>query len=610
MKRDSGSFSRYGIFRDTYRYLPSRIRKKFVLLISAQIANAFMDLLGVALVGILTALSIQSTEIGARGNRVNLFLEIVNLENFSLNIQLIILGMLAGLVFTIKTLLSIFFMRETLKLLSDQSAIRTSTLLEKILSKNLSFVESKSAQETLYILTDGVRSLYISTTSTYISVLVDFVSLVFIVIALFFVDINMALMTITLFLVVVFLLHISLKNKATNLGNRIRKLSIEHNEKILEVLNSYRELSVQSRLPYYVDKIKQNQKESGKVLVESNFIPYIGKYIIEATAILGILFLLILQFQSQTATYAVANLAIFAAASSRVMPSALRIQQGLLTLKQNSGLASTTIKLINEIGFVESRFKKSYLPDMKYIDFIPSVKLENVCFEYPGNSKLSISELNLDIRSGSSVAFIGPSGSGKTTILDLVSGVLEPDKGSIRISGLNPSEASSRWPGAISYLPQNVQIINGTLRENISLGYPIDFFSSKAIIDSLADSNIILSNNGDFNFEKVLHEDGKSISGGEKQRLGLARALLTKPKLLILDEPTSSLDGENEKIISEFLSTIKGKTTVIVVAHRLATVKNVDVIHYIENGSIRASGSFEEIRILVPEINKYIENMD
>ena len=119
-----------------------------------------------------------------------------------------------------------------------------------------------------------------------------------------------------------------------------------------------------------------------------------------------------------------------------------------------------------------------------------------------------------------------------------------------------------------------------------------------------------MSNNGDFNFEKVLHEDGKSISGGEKQRLGLARALLTKPKLLILDEPTSSLDGENEKIISEFLSTIKGKTTVIVVAHRLATVKNVDVIHYIENGSIRASGSFEEIRILVPEINKYIENMD
>jgi hypothetical protein len=140
MNLASESSSRYSIFRDTYRYLPSRIRKKFVLLVSAQIANAFMDLLGVALVGILTALSIQSTEIGARGNRVNLFLEIMNLENFSLNIQLIILGMLAGLVFTIKTLLSIFFMRETLKLLSDQSAIRTSTLLEKILSKNLAFV--------------------------------------------------------------------------------------------------------------------------------------------------------------------------------------------------------------------------------------------------------------------------------------------------------------------------------------------------------------------------------------------------------------------------------------------------------------------------------------
>jgi ABC-type multidrug transport system fused ATPase/permease subunit len=208
------------------------------------------------------------------------------------------------------------------------------------------------------------------------------------------------------------------------------------------------------------------------------------------------------------------------------------------------------------------------------------------------------------------VAIVGASGAGKTTLADLILGVLVPQSGKILISGIEPQDAVGKWPGAIAYVPQDVAIVDGTIKENISLGYPIDTATDGIIefaiqIANLEEFIMSLKNRLDTN----VGERGNLISGGQRQRIGIARAMYTRPKLLVLDEATSSLDGTSESAISESIDSMRGKTTVILIAHRLSTVKNADIVIYLENGKILAADTFTKVREQVANFDEQIRLM-
>ena len=199
---------------------------------------------------------------------------------------------------------------------------------------------------------------------------------------------------------------------------------------------------------------------------------------------------------------------------------------------------------------------------------------------------------------------MGPSGAGKTTMIDLLLGILNQDSGSVLISGVSPIKAITKWPGAISYVPQDVVITAGTIRENISLGYPIEVATDNLVLEALGiaqlDKFVRELPNG---IDTQVGERGAKISGGQRQRLGIARALFTRPQLLVLDEATSSLDGATEASISDAIQALRGSTTVIIIAHRLSTIKHVDKVVYLSSGKIQAVGTFEEVRKLVPDFD-------
>jgi len=186
----------------------------------------------------------------------------------------------------------------------------------------------------------------------------------------------------------------------------------------------------------------------------------------------------------------------------------------------------------------------------------------------------------------------------------LILGVNEPTSGQVKISGESPKEICKQYPGGLAYVPQDILIINGTIRENICMGYELDEVTDEDINNSLKKANLLEFIDGLENgIDYYIGDRGAKLSGGQKQRIGIARALLSEPRILVMDEATSALDNDSESAISETLTGLRGITTVILIAHRIKTVMNSDLILYLEDGRVLANGNFDEVRRKVPKFD-------
>jgi len=585
-------------------------RKKILAVVVLQVFLSALDLLGVLAIGLLGALSVSGLQSREPGVQLDSTLRFLTISESSFQTQVAILAVGALLLLVGRTILSIIFTRRILFFFSRRGAKISASLISRLLSQPLLTVQARTTQETLYAVTNGVSLITLQILATGIVMVADLSLLLVMTLGIFLVDPFTAIGTFLLFSLIGYFLYRYMHLLAGYLGVKYSELSVVSNEKIVEVFGSYRESVVRNRRDYYAREIGKIRFALAEVEAEGSFMPYVSKYVIETAVVVGALLVGATQFVLQDAAQAVATLAIFLAAGSRIAPAVLRLQQGFVQIRRSFGAAQPTFELIESLGQSQIIENVDDNVDVLHEGFYSEIQLQNVSLTYPTKQLPAISNFSISIQPGTLVAIVGSSGAGKTTFIDVLLGVMTPDEGTVLISGLPPLLAVAKWPGAIAYVPQDVAISSGTIRENVALGFP-----EQQATDELVTSALKVAQLDQFvsdlprGLDTQVGERGAKISGGQRQRLGIARAMFTKPLLLVLDEATSSLDGETEASISDAIHALRGSTTVVLIAHRLSTVRDADIVVYLADGKVRAMGTFNEVRKAVPDFDRQAKLM-
>jgi ABC-type multidrug transport system fused ATPase/permease subunit len=392
------------------------------------------------------------------------------------------------------------------------------------------------------------------------------------------------------------ILHKVLHGRAGREGLKSSELSIRSNEKIIESLTSFREISVKNRQSQYSWEIGQIRVKLAETMAEVNFMPYVSKYVIESGLILATLIVASIAFIFSDVVRAVTILAIFLAAGMRIAPAVLRAQQSILTIKNSLGTAGQTLDLLDEVPNLSYPSSDCKELDFRYEGFSPEIILQNVTLKYPNSEDFALIDCSLKIPSGSSVAIVGPTGAGKTSMIDVILGIIEPTSGRVLLSSRTVKESIIKWPGSIGYVPQDIVIINGTLKDNVILGYSSSKIADEDVMSALEIAQLSdLSRTLPLGIDSVVGEKGSQLSGGQRQRIGIARAFLRDAPILLLDEPTSALDPTTEKELLNVLSHLMTRPTTLLVTHRLHAAHRADRILVLEKGRLVEEGKGEDL---------------
>lgn len=592
----------FSSLRMSFAMLNSSERKRFVALVIGRVVAQSLDLIGLAGVAVLASFS--ASYLGGR----EVSLPLIG-EPADIGLAVMIGVTVVTLFFVVKSAISSFLLRYTTKFLATVEARVASEIADYLLDSDLVRLRSMSRGTHQWLLSESIH-VAVSRLLFSGSALVTESSLFFMVFLVFaFIDPQSAVIMGGYFGGIVAVFQISVNRRLARLGQRISETAVDLNQSILDLHSVFREATVLSTRSTLLEKIKRIRMKYADDLMLHRFVMGLPRFFIESAMMVGVLALVLWQAYRGDINSALVTLSIFLVGGVRLLAALLPLQNAVTeirTFSPQGKLAQESWSQITEEKLLP-KSESSGHPLNKVGSSAPLIEFQCVNFSYPEGGFRSVADFSMEIHEGTFLAVVGPSGSGKTTLADLLLGVLRPDSGSILIKGKGLEEFRELYPGFFGYVPQQPGMVRGTVAENVALGIGKSEIDLDQVEQSLRKAELWKTvSNLPGALDTPLGEGQMQLSGGELQRLGLARALYRSPKILVLDEATSALDSETEASLVSTLQDLRGEVTQVVIAHRLSTIKNADELVLIEKGKIRAKGSFQEITRAIPNVESFL----
>jgi len=477
---------------------------------------------------------------------------------------------------------------------------------------NLSEARKYSLEEMMYAVTTGTSSAFNTLLNSVNNIFSDGVLFLSLIVAGFlFVDSSATLVGLLYFGLVALAIQyligpVTLRAQVENYHS-----SIKLTTSISNLLAVFRELTVSGKKGKYVADIHSAKTIATNSAAKSAFLATLPRHIIEAALIVGIALFFLAQVSSGDLASSVGKIGVFLAGAFRLTTALLPLQASFLGIKAalpSAKIAHDILMGLPELVERETKNLNNSEP-LSHVEQPIGAVFENVTFSYPDSSSPALVNVNFTIEPGSQTALMGPSGAGKSTIADMLCLLISPTSGSV-FQVTNSSNLEPSVGGRVSYVPQKPGMISGTILENVALGVEPENVDRAEVISALQAAHLgILIQELPEGIDTSLGKLKDSLSGGQMQRLGLARAIYSKPNLLVMDEATSALDAESESEIQKTLEEMRGRVTVVVIAHRLNTIQHADKVILLEDGKVSDSGTFKELIARNPSVEKVVDLM-
>lgn len=378
------------------------------------------------------------------------------------------------------------------------------------------------------------------------------------------------------------------KGYISKIGLENRKYAARITKWLQQSFGGIKETKILEREAYFLKQFDYNYKKSAMYDRKYRFLQVVPRPLMEMVSVTALLFVIIFKLHRGTnSAYFVSTLSVFAIAAFRLMPSVNRITNYMSVLMFTKPSIDSVYHDIKEVDELE-RTLQDQDKSISLLELNDAIHIKNLSFSYPDADKNVLSNINFDIKKNQSVAFIGPSGAGKTTLADIILGILPPTSGEINVDERNIQNYMSAWHKNIGYIPQSIYLVDDTIRSNIAFGIPKEEIDDQKMEIAINEAQLKEFISGlEQGLDTEIGESGVRLSGGQRQRIGIARALYNDPQVLVLDEATSALDNETEKAVMEAIDKLSGNKTLIIIAHRLTTIRNCDVVYEIKDGSVK-----------------------
>ena len=567
-------------------YILSDRQKKYCIALGIMIfVGAFFEMLGVSAVVPLIQV-ILSPETVLKNPSLEKILSALNINNSKEVVLLVGAGTI--IIYIIKNLYMTFLSWIRVRFASKVQLELSVNMMKSYMSRGYVYFLNVNTGDILRGIQNDVQGVY-EVLLQGMRILTELLSVFCICLLIVLLDWKTALCIMSFAIIGFLTVSLNFKRYLQKIGKEYQKYTGIVNSSLLQSIQGIKEVIIMGCQKYFIAKYEDAFNKRQKAVVGQIVAAESPAFLIEAICVSGMILVVCLSALNSTeATSFISSLGAFAIAAFRILPSIGKITNYMNNFLFYYPSVDSVYENIKNAQLYDNSNKlqeKRIQTDNTKPVFTKELELQNISWKYPNAEKNVVLGLNILIKKGTSVGFIGASGAGKTTIADIILGLLHPQEGKILIDGIDISEYSGRWNKLIGYVPQNIYLLDDTIRNNVAFGIDADRIDDQRVWDALEQSQLksFVEEMPD-KLSATVGERGIRFSGGQRQRMAIARALYHNPEILVLDEATSALDTETEKAVMEAIDMLHNQKTLIIVAHRLTTIKNCDTIYEISDG--------------------------